>query len=51
MDMKDLHKALEEQMNFELYSGYIYKQMEAYVKRKTTGLAHWLNVQAGRIHA
>ncbi len=47
MDMKDLHKALEEQMNFELYSGYIYKQMEAYAEAEEfKGFAHWLNVQA-----
>ncbi|NLK58214.1 MAG: ferritin [Tissierellia bacterium] len=47
MDMKDLHKALEEQMNFELYSGYIYKQMEAYAEAEDyPGFAHWLNVQA-----
>lgn len=47
MDMKELHKALEEQMNFELYSGYIYKQMEAYCEAEDfPGVAHWLNVQA-----
>ena len=47
MDMKELHKALEEQMNFELYSGYIYKQMEAYAEAEEyKGVAHWLNKQA-----
>ena len=47
MVMKELHKALEDQMNFELYSGYIYKQMEAYAEAEEyKGVAHWLNKQA-----
>lgn len=53
MEMEDfqlekdkLLQALNEQMNFEFYSGYIYKQMSAFAdKEEYAGFAHWLEVQ------
>lgn len=47
MDMKALHKKLNDQMNFELYSGYIYMQMAAYTESEEyAGFTHWLTKQA-----
>lgn len=41
-----LIQALNDQMNFELYSGYIYKQMAAYAdQQEYDGFGHWLEVQ------
>lgn len=47
-------KALNEQINAELYSAYIYSAMQAYFHSiNLDGFAHWMKVQAGeeKIHA
>lgn len=42
-----LEKALNEQMNAEFYSGYLYLSMAAYFEEKDwPGFANWMNVQA-----
>ncbi|MFX1319157.1 MAG: ferritin [Promethearchaeota archaeon] len=44
----DLENAMNDQLNFELYSGYIYLSMAAYFEDKNLlGMAHWMKVQAG----
>jgi ferritin len=43
----DLQDALNDQLNFELYSGYIYLSMAAYLEDKNlNGMAHWMKAQA-----
>jgi len=50
-----VQKALNDQMNFEIYSAYIYLAMSAWAEEKNfPGIANWLRVQAGEellIHA
>jgi len=42
-----LHDAINEQLNYELYSAYIYLAMAAYYDSITRpGFAHWMRVQA-----
>ncbi len=42
-----LHDAINEQINYELYSAYIYLAMAAYYDSITRpGFAHWMRVQA-----
>lgn len=42
-----MEKALNEQLNFELYSGYIYYSMSAYCQTlDLVGMASWFKVQA-----
>jgi ferritin len=42
-----LQDALNEQLNFELYSAYVYFSMSAYYKEKNlNGFASWMRVQA-----
>lgn len=44
---KKMEEALNEQINAELYSSYLYLSMSAYFVRKNlSGFAHWMNVQA-----
>jgi len=39
-------EAMNEQMNFELYSGYIYLSMASYFESESLrGFAHWMKVQ------
>ena len=39
-------KSLNEQINFELYSAYIYMSMSAYLKAlNLPGFAHWMEIQ------
>ena len=41
-----LEKAINKQINAELYSAYLYKSMEAYFKSiDLNGFANWMNVQ------
>lgn len=43
---KDLGKALNEQINFEIYSSYIYLAMASYFKSLSlNGFANWMNIQ------
>ncbi len=43
---KELQDAMNEQLNFELYSGYIYLSMAAYFESvNLPGMAHWMEVQ------
>jgi ferritin len=43
-----VQKALNDQMNFEIYSAYIYFAMAAWAEEKLfSGFANWLRVQAG----
>ncbi|MBK5251331.1 MAG: ferritin [Peptostreptococcaceae bacterium] len=44
---KRMEKAINEQINAELYSGYLYLSMSAYAQTKNmSGIANWLRVQA-----
>jgi ferritin len=44
---KRLEKALNEQVNAELWSGYLYLSMAAYCESSNlVGIAHWMTVQA-----
>ena len=44
---KNMETALNEQINAELYSAYLYLSMAAYVESKNfRGMAHWLKIQA-----
>ena len=44
---KKVEKALNDQINAELWSGYLYLSMAAYCENKNlVGFAHWLAVQA-----
>lgn len=41
-----IEKALNEQINFELYSSYIYMAMASYLKSLNfNGFAHWMEIQ------
>jgi ferritin len=43
---KKLAKALNDQMNFELYSSYIYLSMQSYLKSlDLNGFSNWMDVQ------
>jgi ferritin len=45
---KELQDAINDQINFELYSGYIYLSMAAYFESiNLSGMAHWMKIQAG----
>lgn len=48
MELKEnIEKALNEQVNAELYSSYLYLSMSAYYQSKgLTGFANWMRVQA-----
>ncbi|TFG33542.1 ferritin [Candidatus Thorarchaeota archaeon] len=44
---KELTDAINDQINFELYSGYIYLSMATWFEEKNlSGMAHWMEVQA-----
>ena len=44
---KELQEAINDQLNFELYSGYIYLSMAAYFESTNlNGMAHWMKIQA-----
>ncbi|NWF95562.1 MAG: ferritin [Candidatus Thorarchaeota archaeon] len=44
---KELVDAINDQINFELYSGYIYLSMATWFEsRNLRGMAHWMEVQA-----
>jgi len=46
MISKKMEKALNEQVNAELYSSYLYLSMEAYFKSlNLNGFANWMRVQ------
>ena len=45
MDTK-IQKAINDQINFELYSAYIYLSMSSYLKSlNLNGFAHWMEIQ------
>ena len=45
---KELQDAINDQLNFELHSGYIYLSMAAYFESlNLNGMAHWMKIQAG----
>jgi ferritin len=45
---KELQDAINDQINYELYSGYIYLSMSAYFESiNLSGMAHWMKIQAG----
>jgi ferritin len=45
---EELQEAINDQLNFELYSGYIYLSMAAYFEdQNLSGMAQWMKVQAG----
>ena len=47
MISKKMQEAINEQINAELYSAYLYLSMSAYCAENTyKGFAHWLDVQA-----
>jgi ferritin len=44
---KKMEKALNDQVNAEFFSSYLYLSMSAYFTRKNLpGFAHWMNIQA-----
>jgi ferritin len=44
---KELQEAINDQITFELYSGYIYLSMAAYFESiNLNGMAHWMKIQA-----
>ena len=44
---KEVVDAINDQINFELYSGYIYLSMATWFQEKNLpGMAHWMEVQA-----
>lgn len=46
MFTKKMEKALNDQINAELFSSYLYLSMAAYFTRKNLpGFAHWMNIQ------
>jgi len=54
MISKKMTQAINEQINKELFSGYLYKSMAVYaVAEGLPGTAHWMTIQEGeeRIHA
>ena len=49
---KELQDAINDQLNFELYSGYIYLSMAAYFESlNLNGMAHWMKIQAAEEYA
>lgn len=47
MFSKKMEKALNDQINAELFSSYLYLSMAAYFTRKNLpGFAHWMNIQS-----
>ncbi len=43
---KKMQEAINDQMNFELYSSYIYLAMSSYLKSiNLNGFAHWMEIQ------
>ena len=47
MVSENMEKALNEQLNAELYSGYLYLSMAAYFEDEDlAGFANWMRVQA-----
>jgi len=46
MISEKMAKALNEQLNFEIYSSYVYVAMSSWLKsRNLNGFAHWMEVQ------
>jgi ferritin len=44
---KELTEAINDQINYELYSGYIYVSMASWFEEQTLdGMAHWMKIQA-----
>ncbi len=44
---KELQDAINDQINYELYSGYIYLAMASWFEKENLdGMAHWMKVQA-----
>ncbi len=44
---KELTDAINEQINFEMYSGYVYLSMATWFEEQNLdGMAHWMKVQA-----
>jgi ferritin len=44
---KELTEAINDQINYELYSGYIYLSMASWFEEQNLdGMAHWMKVQA-----
>lgn len=44
---KKLSEAINDQINYELYSGYIYLSMASWFEaRNLDGMAHWMKIQA-----
>ncbi len=44
---KELAEAINDQLNFELYSGYIYLSMASWFEEQNLdGMAHWMKIQA-----
>ncbi len=49
---KELQDAINDQINFELYSAYIYLSMAAWFeKNNLSGMAHWMEVQVDEEYA
>lgn len=47
MITKNMEKALNDQVNAELFSSYLYLSMAAYFETKNlSGMANWMNIQA-----
>jgi ferritin len=45
---KELTDAINDQINYELYSGYIYLSMASWFEEQNLdGMAHWMKIQAG----
>ena len=44
---KELTDAIDEQINFEMYSGYVYLSMATWFEEQNLdGMAHWMKIQA-----
>ena len=44
---KELTDAINEQINFEMYSGYVYLSMATWFEEQNLdGMAHWMKIQA-----
>lgn len=49
---KELQNAINDQINYELYSAYIYLSMATYFESlNLNGMAHWMKVQASEEYA
>ncbi|MBN2229101.1 MAG: ferritin [Candidatus Thorarchaeota archaeon] len=49
---QEIMDAINDQINFELYSGYIYLSMATWFEEKNlSGMAHWMEVQADEEYA